>query len=58
MAAINPTAGQYACSDRDDRSIEKDDKRHIGGGNVAHDYKGLMLYLMISLDVDPISFVF
>ena len=39
MAAINLTAGQHACSYRDDRSMHKDDKRHIGDGIIADDSK-------------------
>ena len=58
MIVKNLTAGQHACSDRDDRSIEKDDKGHIGDGIVADDLKGLMPILdMLSLDVGLISFV-
>jgi hypothetical protein len=54
MAAMNLTAGQYACSERDDRSVHKASKRHVGDGVVADDLKGLILYFMIltmSLDV-------
>jgi hypothetical protein len=54
MAVIDLTTGQHASLARDDRSIHKDGKRHIGHGVIADDLKGLMLYLMIltmSLDV-------
>jgi hypothetical protein len=58
MIVKNLTAGQHACSVRDDRSIEKDDKRHVGDGIVAENPEELMLYLTcFRLTFIAISFV-